>query len=112
VEIPIATVCLSKDRVAPIGGGAYLRLLPYRYIAAGIRRVNHHERQPACIYFHPWEIDPGQPQLTSGTLSRIRTYSGMKGMHRKLGRLLNDFRFSTLTDVHGDAVYASMVATP
>ena len=110
LEIPIATVCLSKGRVVPIGGGAYLRLLPYRYTAAGIRRVNQQEQQPVCIYFHPWEIDPEQPQLASGALSRIRTYSGLKGMHGKLARLLRDFRFSTLTDVHGGAMRTSMMA--
>ena len=30
VEVPIATVQLSKENVAPVGGGAYLRLLPYQ----------------------------------------------------------------------------------
>lgn len=104
LEVPIATVCLSKGRVAPIGGGAYLRLLPYRYTAAGIRRVNQQEQMPACIYFHPWELDPGQPQLASGALSRMRTYTGVNGMHAKLVRLLDDFRFATLTKVHGDAI--------
>ena len=53
-ELPIATVKLSASHVAPVGGGGYLRMLPYRYTAAGIRRVNREERQPACnIYFHP-----------------------------------------------------------
>ena len=81
-EFPIATVKLSKDRVAPIGGGGYLRLLPYRYTSAGIRRLNREENQPACIYFHPWEIDPDQPRLASGLIARLRTYTGVKGMSR------------------------------
>jgi polysaccharide deacetylase family protein (PEP-CTERM system associated) len=79
-EFPIATVRLSKDRVAPIGGGGYLRLLPYRYTSAGIRRLNRDENQPACIYFHPWEIDPDQPRLASGLIARLRTYTGVKVM--------------------------------
>src|ERR1051326_2652386 len=66
IEIPIATVQLSADRVAPVGGGGYLRLLPYCYTAAGIRRINHTDRQPACIYFHPWELDTDQPKLPLG----------------------------------------------
>lgn len=103
-EIPIATVLLPDGSVAPIGGGGYLRLLPYRYIAAGIRRVNREEQQPVCIYFHPWEMDPGQPRLATGLISRARTYSGLKGMRSKLERLLSDFRFSTLSDIHGAAV--------
>ena len=34
LEIPIATVRFPMNRVMPIGGGAYMRLLPYRYTAA------------------------------------------------------------------------------
>ena len=98
-EIPIATVKLPNGRVAPVGGGGYLRLLPYCYTAAGIRRVNLGEGKPACIYFHPWEIDPDQPRLASGLVARMRTYGGLKGMERKLERLLSDFRFGPMTKV-------------
>lgn len=101
-ELPIATVKLSNDWVAPIGGGGYLRLLPYRYTSAGIRRLNRDENQPACIYFHPWEIDPDQPRLASGLIARMRTYTGVKGMFRKLDRLLSEFQFSTLSHVYGE----------
>jgi polysaccharide deacetylase family protein (PEP-CTERM system associated) len=100
VEVPIATVQLSGTRVAPVGGGGYLRLLPYRYTAAGIRRLNRTEEQPACMYFHPWEVDPDQPRLAKGLLSGLRTYAGLRGMHGKIERLLRDFQFSTLTSVH------------
>jgi polysaccharide deacetylase family protein (PEP-CTERM system associated) len=101
-EFPIATVELSKARVVPIGGGGYLRLLPYRYTSAGIRRLNRDEHQPACIYFHPWEIDPDQPRLASGLIANLRTYTGVKGMIRKLDRLLSEFQFSTLSNVYGE----------
>ena len=101
-EIPAATVKISRNRVMPVGGGAYLRLLPYRcYTSAGIRRLNREEEKPACIYFHPWEIDPDQPKLASGTIARARTYSGMKGMAGKLTRLMSDFQFSTIGAVYG-----------
>jgi polysaccharide deacetylase family protein (PEP-CTERM system associated) len=100
LEVPIAAVKLSGNRVAPVGGGAYLRLLPYRYSAAGIRRLNYEEQQPACIYLHPWEIDPGIPRLAQGWISRLRTYGGLGGMERKLQRLLGEFQFSTLGEVH------------
>lgn len=96
-EIPVATTLLNRKRIAPVAGGAYLRLLPYCYTAAGIRRLNHKEHQPACIYFHPWEIDPEQPRLTNSTISLWRTYGGLSGMRKKLDRLLKDFQFSTLS---------------
>ncbi len=99
-EIPIATAKLSCQRVTPVGGGGYLRLLPYRYVAAGIRRINVEESRPACIYFHPWELDPKLPRLAEGVISRLRTYAGMSQMEAKVDRLLREFRFSGLMSVY------------
>lgn len=99
LEIPPATVQLSASRTAPVGGGGYLRLLPFAYTAAGIRRMNHVDRIPACIYFHPWEIDTGAPRMASGPLARLRTYFGLGGMEKKLDRLLSSFRFGAIADV-------------
>jgi polysaccharide deacetylase family protein (PEP-CTERM system associated) len=99
-EIPIATVELSPGKVSPVGGGAYLRLLPYSYTAAGIRRINERENQPVCIYLHPWELDPQQPRLARGIIPQLRTYGGLKSMTGKLDRLLCDFRFSSLCAVY------------
>jgi polysaccharide deacetylase family protein (PEP-CTERM system associated) len=96
-EIPAATVELAHGKVLPIGGGGYLRLLPYRYCSAGIRRVNERDRAPACIYFHPWELDPELSRLPMGLIARLRTYSGVSGMQRKVERLLEEFEFSTIS---------------
>jgi polysaccharide deacetylase family protein (PEP-CTERM system associated) len=102
VEVPIATVKLFSGTGASVGGGAYLRLLPYRYTAAGIRFINYQERQPACMCFHPWELDPERLHLARGWISRLRTYAGLRSMPRKLDRLLSDFEFTTLAAVHGE----------
>lgn len=99
-EVPVATVALAKENVLPIGGGGYLRLLPYRYFSAGIRRANQHENLPACIYFHPWEIDPDQERLPLDLISRLRTYTGLSGMQKKIERLLDEFAFSTISAVY------------
>jgi len=99
-EVPIATARISSNRLVPVGGGGYLRLLPYCYTAAGVRRINDSESQPACVYFHPWELDPDQPRLTSSLVSTIRTYYGLRSMAGKLERLLSDFAFGPLTAVH------------
>jgi polysaccharide deacetylase family protein (PEP-CTERM system associated) len=115
LEVPVATVVLSKRHVAPVGGGGYFRLLPYRYTAAGIRRVNEEEQKPVCIYFHPWELDPDQPRLAAGVVSRARTYRGLEGMPQKLERLLTEFSFASLGAVHGDCrahVQAAGVTSP
>lgn len=96
-EIPMATTRLNGRRVTPVAGGGYLRLLPYRYTSAGLRRLNIQEQQPACCYFHPWEIDAEVPRLAKGPIARWRTYAGLSGMRNKIERLMEDFRFSTLT---------------
>ena len=111
LQVPIATTQLSRDVLAPVGGGAYLRLLPYRYTAAGIRRINAREEQPACIYFHPWEIDPDHPRLAESFAARWRTYSGLRGMRTKLDKLLADFRFSTLASVYSNQISGQTLAS-
>lgn len=106
-EVPVATIAMGKA-VIPVGGGAYLRVLPYRYTAAGIRRVNVEEQRPVCMYFHPWEIDAGQPRLASGRISRMRTYTGLSRMEKKLDRLLGEFEFSTLRAVYSQLAAAAI----
>lgn len=106
-EIPIATAKLARGKIAPVGGGGYLRLLPYSYTAAGIRSINQDEHQAACIYIHPWELDPGTPRLAQGVISRLRTYTGLTTMRGKLVRLLKAFKFSSLTDVYPLQITAS-----
>jgi polysaccharide deacetylase family protein (PEP-CTERM system associated) len=109
LEIPVATAELA-NRIMPVGSGGYLRLLPYRYTAAGMRRTNNLEQQPACIYFHPWEVDPDIPRLAVGMISRLRTYTGLARMRQKLDRLLSDFRFSSISAVYGNVTLGSMKA--
>jgi len=97
VEFPMTTLQLAGAR-APIAGGAYLRVLPYRYTRWGIRYLNDREGRAANVYLHPWELDPEQPRM-KGTLSaRMRHYFGLRGAATKFDRLLHDFDFQTLRD--------------
>jgi polysaccharide deacetylase family protein (PEP-CTERM system associated) len=101
-EVPAATTELMSGTIVPVAGGAYMRILPYRYMAAGIRRVNQKEQRPACIYLHPWEIDVDQPRIAHGFVSQIRTYTGIAGMAKKLARLVTDFHFAPVSTVYPD----------
>jgi len=99
VEFPITTTALL-GRNLPLGGGAYLRVFPYRYLRWGMRRVNRRERQPAVVYIHPWEIDPGQPRMkTAGKRGFSSHYVNLGRTEAKLRRLLRDFRFAPLRAV-------------
>ena len=109
VEVPIATAKLPDGRLVPVGGGGYMRLLPYCYTAAGLRRINLTEGTPACIYFHPWELDHDQPRLCSRALSRWRTYSGLRTMKAKIERLLTEFEFAPLIKIFPTAPDAAQL---
>lgn len=67
VELPVTTAKLGKRTLAA-GGGGFFRLLPYQFSRWAIRQVNEQAGRPAIIYFHPWEIDPGQPRRTDAPL--------------------------------------------
>lgn len=97
MEVPVATWRVFKQNV-PVGGGAYLRLLPYALMKNGIRSINKNENAAAVLYLHPWEIDDSQPRLAASWKSRIRQYTGLTGMKRKLERLLRDFTLGSIYD--------------
>jgi polysaccharide deacetylase family protein (PEP-CTERM system associated) len=98
-EIPISTVQFGRKRL-PCGGGGYFRLLPYGVSSWSLRHLNDIEGRPAVFYFHPWEIDPGQPRITGAPLrSRFRHYVNLDAMEEKVRRLLRDFAWSRIDTV-------------
>lgn len=99
VEIPITTV-RRFGRNWPVGGGGYFRLLPYPVSAWGIRKVNKEDRKPAIFYFHPWEIDPGQPVVREASAkTRFRHYVNLAHTEARLRRLLQDFAWGRMDEV-------------
>jgi succinoglycan biosynthesis protein ExoA len=98
LELPIVTTRLG-NRNLPIGGGGYLRILPYAYSRWGLRRANQVEGMRGIVYLHPWEIDPEQPRLQAPRKARFRQYVGLSTMERKLDSLLQDFRFAPISSV-------------
>jgi polysaccharide deacetylase family protein (PEP-CTERM system associated) len=88
IELPVTTFELAGRRFAA-GGGGFFRLLPYALSDWAVRRVNREEQRPAIFYFHPWEVDPGQPRVAQAPLkSRLRHYTNLSAMRPKLLKLL------------------------
>jgi polysaccharide deacetylase family protein (PEP-CTERM system associated) len=106
LELPLATWRPFNQNL-PVGGGAYLRILPFGLMNNGIRAINEKESVPAVLYLHPWEIDPSQPRLRASWKSRLRQYTGLDSMKGRLERLLQQFSFGTIYD----AIYLP-IATP
>lgn len=98
IEFPLSTVRVGRWNL-PLGGGAYLRLLPYEFFRWGIQRLNH-EGRPAILYLHPWEIDPDQPRLAvRGKRGYSSHYLSLEKTEQKLTRLLQDFSFAPVREV-------------
>jgi polysaccharide deacetylase family protein (PEP-CTERM system associated) len=98
IEAPASTTTFPMMNL-PIAGGGYFRILPYQWTHWGISRVNRQEGRPVIFYLHPWEIDPEQPRLRAGVLSRFRHYRNLDKTETRLRQLLADFRFGRLADV-------------
>jgi polysaccharide deacetylase family protein (PEP-CTERM system associated) len=98
LEFPMPTLSIGSMR-SPIGGGAYLRLLPYSYTRWSIRHLNEHENLPVCVYVHPWELDPAQPRMGGSLSARARHYFGLRGTQAKLRKLVRDLEFCPLAAV-------------
>jgi hypothetical protein len=97
VEWPLATARILLCKL-PVAGGGYFRLFPYWLSRWGLASINRRESQPFIFYLHPWEIDPGQPRVAAGLLSRFRHYTNLDKCEGRLKRLLGDFRFGTVRD--------------
>lgn len=103
LEVPVTTFTLANRRF-PCGGGGYFRLFPYPLYRWAMQRVNRKDDRPGVFYFHPWEIDPGQPRQTGISLkTRVRHYLNLERMEGRLEHLLRDFSWGRMDKVFVDA---------
>ena len=99
LEVPITTL-RAFNRNFPSSGGGYFRLLPYQLSRWMLSRVNQEDGQAGIFYFHPWEIDTGQPRIAGiGSKTRFRHYVNIERMERRIGRLLKDFRWGRMDQI-------------
>ena len=99
MEIPITTL-RRFGRNWPSGGGGYFRLYPYGLFKRSLQAVRSADRQPCMFYFHPWEIDAGQPRIAGTSLkTRVRHYLNLDRTYGRLQQLLRDFRWSSVDRV-------------
>ncbi len=108
VEIPVTTSARLGVNF-PTGGGGYFRLLPYSLSLANLRSVMCRDCRPCNFYFHPWEVDPEQPRIRGARWkTRLRHYTNLSAMERRLSRLLRQFRWDRVDRVYGvGAVHAA-----
>jgi len=117
IEVPVTTAHFL-DRNWPASGGGYFRLMPYPMSRWLLQHVNRIDRQPAIFYFHPWEIDAGQPRIPGiNAKTRFRHYLNLHRTESRLTRLFSDFDWGRmdeifLTDGTGQRFGASKAEKP
>ena len=100
LEIPITSFKIGKTNL-PCGGGGFFRLLPYWWSSFQLRSIRASNLGPCMFYFHPWEIDPGQPRVRNAPpVSRFRHYTRLGSMQGRLNRLLRDFPWQRIDKVY------------
>lgn len=101
LEVPVTTVRMG-GRNLPAGGG-YFRLLPYALSRWMMEKVNREDGEPALFYFHPWELDPGQPRPAGlDAKSRFRHYVNIGRMEKRLEQLARDFAWDRMDRIFLD----------
>ncbi len=106
LEVPATTLRVGR-RNWPASGGGYFRLMPYAMSRWMLRRVNDLDGQPAVFYFHPWELDVGQPRIPGiSARTRFRHYVNIPRMEGRLRRLLADFAWGRMDAVFFDQTAA------
>ncbi|MCR5866063.1 MULTISPECIES: XrtA system polysaccharide deacetylase [Aquincola] len=99
LEIPVTTLRMM-NRNLPSSGGGYFRLLPYALSRWMLKQVNSGDGASAIFYFHPWEIDAGQPRVAGiDAKTRFRHYVNIGRMERRLEQLLADFRWGRMDEI-------------
>jgi len=102
MEIPITTLRVL-NRNLPSSGGGYFRLLPYALSRWMLGRVNGHDHESGIFYFHPWEIDTGQPRIAGiSSKTRFRHYVNIGRMEGRLNQLLDDFKWGRMDEIFLD----------
>lgn len=97
IEFPISSVKMLGYQL-PIAGGGYFRLFPYFFSRFGLNKINK-TNNPFVFYLHPWEIDPEQPRIEASLFSKFRHYNNLKKCESRLRQLINDFNFTTVSEV-------------
>ncbi len=101
IELPVTVADLAGRRMAT--GGGFFRLLPAALMNFAVGQVSG-EGQPAVFYFHPWEIDPGQPRVANAPLrSKLRHYSRLGAMAGKVRGLIRRHDWGRMDAVVAEA---------
>ncbi|MBV8624937.1 MAG: DUF3473 domain-containing protein [Herbaspirillum sp.] len=100
LEVPVSTVRFGEKNY-PAGGGGFFRFFPYALSRWLLRRVNQRDGEAAIFYFHPWEIDPGQPRQNGiSAKTRFRHYINLHRTEERIKELASDFQWDRMDRIY------------
>jgi polysaccharide deacetylase family protein (PEP-CTERM system associated) len=82
----------------PLGGGWGLRVFPYTLIRSTIKTLNQ-KGHPAVIFLHPREFDLDNPRVRLPLTKKLVVDARLERTSKRLGRLLDDFSFTSVSAV-------------
>jgi polysaccharide deacetylase family protein (PEP-CTERM system associated) len=100
-EVPLSSWSVLGCHV-PIAGGNYFRQFPHTVVKHLVDHWDRHYTAPFVMYFHVWELDRHQPQITAAPLlRRIRHYRNLGKMSWVLAHYLSTYRFTGIAQYLG-----------
>lgn len=101
-ELPVSIlkINLFKQINIPVGGGGYFRLFPYKFLSFSLDLLNK-KNLPFVVYCHPYEFNHKELSMLEGVTLFLRLHQGIgrKGFAKKLSKLLQKAKFTTISKV-------------
>ena len=94
MEFPLM-VTKFLGKTVPVGGGFYLRTLPFGTTKKALRE---YEKQniPGTFYIHSWELTPEfMPKVKLSTKNNFITYHNLNKVLERMSELLSTFEFTS-----------------
>jgi len=93
-EFPLM-VTKFLGKTVPVGGGFYLRTLPFGTTKKALRTYDQ-ENKPGVFYIHSWELTPEyMPKIKLSTKNNFITYHNLDKVLERMGVLLSNFEFTS-----------------
>jgi len=94
IEFPIM-VSKILGKTIPVGGGFYLRTLPFKLIKNGFKQYETNGI-PGVFYIHSWELTPKyMPKIKLSTKDNFVTYHNIDTAYDKMEKLLSLHKFTS-----------------
>jgi len=82
-------------KTIPVGGGFYLRTLPFGTTKKALRSYSQ-ENIPGVFYIHSWELTPEyMPKIKLSTKNNFITYHNLNKVLERMDILLSNFEFTS-----------------